>query len=444
MGLTQTAKAFLALLHNQVFGLEHITDAILDTAMYARKATERVTLKRPNSVRFNTRHIRDVTPEEVYQAINKELDSVETIKCIASLENSWYNVTFDNEKHCERIALQGMFLKGILIQCERTNIQNSVVVYVKAPFEMGDDVIVNALNPYGTVTNVRRQYHDFDKNVETGVRSVLIKNLKQLIPSYVRVGGFNIPVRHRGQQKTCKICNKPGHFARDCPMRGRCFVCGNPEHRAEWHEMQKGNSSGTSTPVAHEDRNIDEMESEISEDERERIGETDGDDSDVEEREQWERTKDMVSATEPAPSDNEEGEEDEDEDEEDEETNEQPEPPKVDKIKVTEPTKEPNKRREKQSKHKETTHDKQTGDKPENPKGDQQGTQTGDKHKHKQPADKQKHVEKQGKKSSREKNTQMNNRTRPNNLHSGTKPSRKTENEKQMMKKILTQLKREN
>ena len=182
------------------------------------------------------------------------------------------------------------------------------------------DIIVNALNPYGTVTNVRRQYHDFDKYVETGGRSVPIKNIKQLIPSYVRVGGFNLPVRHRGQQKTCKICNKPGHFARDCQVGGRCFMCDNTEHRVEWHEIQRGNnSSETAIAVAHEDRNIDEVESEISDDEQERIRETDGD-SDIEEREEWERAKYMVSATEPAPSDKEEEEdednaEDEDEDE---------------------------------------------------------------------------------------------------------------------------------
>ena len=142
------------------------------------------------------------------------------------------------------------------------------------------------------------------------MRSVLTKNIKQLIPSYVRVGDFNLPVRHRGQQKTCKICNKPGHFARDCQMRGRCFICGSPEHRAEWHEMQRGNSSETSTPVAHEDRNIDEVESEISDDKQERIGETDrNSDIHIEEREECEIAKYMVFATKPAPSNKEEEEE---------------------------------------------------------------------------------------------------------------------------------------
>ena len=70
----------------------------------------------------------------------------------------------------------------------------------------------------------------------------------------------------------------------------------------------------------------------------------------------------MVFATKPAPSDEEEEEkaDEEEDDDEDEETTEPPTPPKAGKIKVTEPTKEPSKRREKQSKHKETTHDKQT------------------------------------------------------------------------------------
>ena len=268
-------------------------------AMYARKMAARVTLKRPNTVRFSVRGIQDVTPHDVFKAIDKELSTTKTIKCIAPLENNWYNVSFDNEQHCERIAMQGMFLQDMLIQCERTSIQNSVVVYIKAPYEMADSVVVSALLPYGTVANIRRQYHDFDEGIETGVRSALIKNLKQPIPSYIKIGGFSLPVRHRGQQKTCKICNHPGHFARDCELRGRCFICGNPSHRADWHQQQNDEASESSTPIAYEeDRHIDDP---VTEDEGEEKVEED-EERETKGKEGTYIPSDIIIATEPVPN----------------------------------------------------------------------------------------------------------------------------------------------
>ena len=194
-----------------------------------------VTLKRPNTIRFHANHLTRLDAKNVYDAVEVELGTTETIKCIAILNNGWYNVTFDNEIDCESIAMGGVFLQGQLVQCERANIMNSVVVYVKAPYEMSDAAVVSALMQFGTATNIRRQVYDFDENVETGVRSVLLKNVKKPVPSFIRVGGFSLPVRHRGQEKTCKLCNQPGHFVRDCDLRGRCLVCGSRNHQAAWH-----------------------------------------------------------------------------------------------------------------------------------------------------------------------------------------------------------------
>ena len=137
----------------------------------------------------------------------------------------------------------------MLIQCERASILSSAVVYIKAPYEMTDQVVLN-VQSYGTVANMRRQVHDFDSQVETGVQSVLIKNLKKPIPSFVRVGGFTLPVRYRGQQKTCKVCDGTGHLARDCPLRGRCFVCGSYNHRAAWHDKTTRDDDLSETPTA--------------------------------------------------------------------------------------------------------------------------------------------------------------------------------------------------
>ena len=196
-------------------------------------------LNRPNTIRFCTRQVeKAVTPEDVYNAVEYELDAVETIKCIAEIGNKWFNVTFDNGTDCQTIAAHGILLQNTLIQCERTNVANSVVVYVKCPYEMSDQVVTNTLSFYGTVANIRRQFHDFDRSVETGVRSFMIKSLKKPIPSFLRVGGFTLPVRYRGQVKTCKICEQTDHLAYDCPARGRCFVCGSHEHRAVWHDRK--------------------------------------------------------------------------------------------------------------------------------------------------------------------------------------------------------------
>ena len=83
---------------------------------------------------------------------------------------------------------------------------------------MDDRTIINVLMQYGTVVNIRRQYHAFDKNIETGVRSCLVKNLKKQIPSFVRVGGYSLSVRYRGQEKNCKVCDQVGHFSERLPL----------------------------------------------------------------------------------------------------------------------------------------------------------------------------------------------------------------------------------
>lgn len=226
--------------------------------MYCRTYTGTSGVRRPNTVRFSTRGLnKAITPEEVYQAVKKELKTTATIKCIAELENRWYNVTLDNERHCEAIANYGLILQKVVIQCERASIQSSVVVYVKTPYEFEDQALVNALSIYGTVVNIRRQYHNFDENIETGVRSCLVKNLKKPIPSYLKLGGFSLPVRYRGQVKTCKICQATDHLVRDCPVRGRCFVCGSYDHRASWHDNNVYDDDELSTQGNYPDSESD-------------------------------------------------------------------------------------------------------------------------------------------------------------------------------------------
>ena len=236
-------------------------------------------LARPNTMRFCTRQLDNGTaPKEVYNAIEEELGTTETIACIQELNNNWYNVSFDNEKDCDKMVGRGMLLQNSLIHCERANILNSsVVVYVKCPYEMNDQAVYNALFQYGTVTNVRRQYHEFDKKIETGSRSFLIKGIKKPIPSFLRVRGFNLPVRYRGQKKTCKICEKTDHLARECPSRGRCFVCGSQDHQAMWHDDDRINEGrDTNSVEINEEREEGERATGSEEEETRREENDDG------------------------------------------------------------------------------------------------------------------------------------------------------------------------
>ena len=50
--------------------------------------------------------------------------------------------------NCEDIATRGLNLNGMLIKCERADVFNSVVVYVKAPYEMSDNVVLTHASSY--------------------------------------------------------------------------------------------------------------------------------------------------------------------------------------------------------------------------------------------------------------------------------------------------------
>ena len=65
--------------------------------------------------------------------------------------------------------------------------------------------------------------------VADGVRVISMVR-KQAIPRNLEVDGYHCKVSYYGQTKECDICEKTGHIAKDCPLRGKYLRCGQAGH----------------------------------------------------------------------------------------------------------------------------------------------------------------------------------------------------------------------
>ena len=46
---------------------------------------------------------------------------------------------------------------------------------------------------------------------------------REAIPRHLSIGDFQVKISCAGQQQVCDLCAAPGHIARVCPLRGKCF-----------------------------------------------------------------------------------------------------------------------------------------------------------------------------------------------------------------------------
>ena len=103
----------------------------------------------------------------------------------------------------------------------------SLVKVYNGPNEMPDSVIIARLSSYGSVLSFRRD-HATDA-IYNGVRTARME-IKQNIPSTVRITGEFIKFWYPGQPKSCRRCGD--HLVKDC-RNVRCFNCEQSGHRVE-------------------------------------------------------------------------------------------------------------------------------------------------------------------------------------------------------------------
>ena len=65
--------------------------------------------------------------------------------------------------------------------------------------------------------------------VGDGVRIVRMVR-REAIPRHMSIGDVRVKIAYAGQQQVCDLCAAPGHIARVCPLKGKCFQCGLEGH----------------------------------------------------------------------------------------------------------------------------------------------------------------------------------------------------------------------
>ena len=129
----------------------------------------------------------------------------------------------------EVISHQAINISGVqcAVQGGGPRVQN-VLIY-NYPVEGPEDPIRRTLGAYGDIEDITFRHWTHLTDVCDGVRVVRMTR-RMAIPRMMTIAEVNVKVSYAGQQQTCDLCHAPGHIARTCPLRDKCFQCGLGGH----------------------------------------------------------------------------------------------------------------------------------------------------------------------------------------------------------------------
>ncbi len=142
---------------------------------------------------------------ELVKAIGESKVSV-----VQALPGLKFRVCFVSSSFRQYFDINGLNFRGLTITPFAAYEEVKSVFVDRAPPQMPDKYIYDALAPYGRVISVKHLTIKGFPSVQSRTRMVSIV-IEKAIPAEIRAMGFQLSFRYRGQPPTCFACQEVGH-----------------------------------------------------------------------------------------------------------------------------------------------------------------------------------------------------------------------------------------
>ena len=178
---------------------------------------------------FNENMVICLAGKIAYERLAEELNKQGYWKAVTGFQkvdfHRRYTVVFNDPVLRDRLVVNGLNIDGshVGFAYHQRRIDPTIRVFVtQLPLGISSDQIRFVLDHYGEVLTVQQvTKFMFGKRIDTGNRVVIFKKLHKDILFYLLVRGWKAFIMYAGQPKTCRICEKTGHFAKDCPSKSK-------------------------------------------------------------------------------------------------------------------------------------------------------------------------------------------------------------------------------
>ena len=142
------------------------------------------------------------------------------LSAVQALSGEKYRVEFKSASLRSACDITGVAFRGVTVTPYPAYEEVKSVFLDRAPLPLPDQLIIDALFSYGPVITVKHLTVKGYPNIKSGTRMVsMVVNTS--IPADIKIAGFPILVRYRGQPPVCFACRTVGHLVKDCPKSRR-------------------------------------------------------------------------------------------------------------------------------------------------------------------------------------------------------------------------------